>query len=216
VATLKKYDFMGKEIGKESLEESLLLSETNEQLVKDYIIALRNNARQWSANTKTRSEVNDVKQKPQQQKGLGRARQGFLGAPQFKGGGRVFGPRPKFDQHWKINKKSKRLVIQSLLSEKIKDNKVCVLEAPSLEKPKTKMAFEFFKKLELDSRKVLVIGNTLSDFSNLMRSLRNIPKKYYTFVTKINGYELANCQDFVIMSSALDGIKGLLSNKVGE
>lgn len=216
MATLKKYDFMGKEIGEESLDDGLLLSETNEQLVKDYIVALCNNARQWSANTKTRSEVNDVKQKPQQQKGLGRARQGFLGAPQFKGGGRAHGPKPKFDQYSKVNRKARRLVIQSLLSEKIKENRVCILEAPKLEKPKTKSAFDFFKKLELDNRKVLVIGNSLSDFSTLVKSMRNIPKKYYTFVSKINGYEMTLCQDFIIMSSALDGIKEILSKKAGE
>jgi len=215
VATLKKYDFMGKEIGEESFEDGLLLSEINEQMVKDYIVAHCNNARQWSANTKTRSEVNDVKQKPQQQKGLGRARQGFLGAPQFKGGGRVFGPRPKFNQHSKVNKKTRRLVIQSLLSEKIKANKVRILEVPSLNEPKTKMAFEFFKKLELEDRKVLVIGYSVGDFSNLMKSVRNIPKKYCTFVSKMNGYEMALCQDFVIMSSAMNGIKDILSKKGG-
>jgi large subunit ribosomal protein L4 len=105
MATLKKFDFTGKEVGEEGFDDEFLIKETNKQLVKDYIVALLKNARQWSANTKGRSEVNKVKQKPQQQKGTGRARQGFLGAPQFKGGGVVFGPKPKFNQHVKINRK---------------------------------------------------------------------------------------------------------------
>jgi large subunit ribosomal protein L4 len=216
VATLKKYDFGGKEIGKESFDDGLLVKEINGQMIKDYIVALCKNARQWSANTKTRSEVNDVKQKPQQQKGLGRARQGFLGAPQFKGGGRVFGPRTKFDQHSKVNKKEKRLVLQSLLSEKILESKACVLEVPSLKEPKTKKAAEFFKKLDLDKKKVLIIGNDDSSLANVKRSVRNIPKKYYTLISKMNGFELTHFQDLVIMSSAVEEIKNLLSKKVGE
>ena len=216
MATLKKYDLVGKEVGEESFEDSLLRKEINEQMIKDYIVALCKNARQWSANTQTRSEVNKVKQKPQQQKGTGRARQGFLGAPHFKGGGVAFGPKPKFDQHVKINRKEKRQVIQSLLSEKIIENKVCVLEAPTLDKPKTKTAFEFFKKLEMENKKVLVVGTMEGDFANIAKSIKNIPKKFYTLVSKINGYELMHCQELVIMSSAIDGIKDILSKKAGE
>lgn len=216
MATLKKYDFVGKEVGEESFDDSILQSELNEQMIKDYIVALCKNARQWSANTKTRTEVNKVKQKPQQQKGLGRARQGFLGAPQFKGGGRVFGPRPKFDQHVRINKKEKRLAIQSILSERIRENKACILQSPKLEKPKTGLAFDFLKKLQLEKKNVLFVGDGSSDFFTLMKSIRNIPKKYYTLVSKINGYELTLCQDVIIMSSAIDGVKEILSKKAGE
>lgn len=217
MAILKKYDFMGKEIGEENFDDSLLVKDINEQMIKDYIVAFCNNARQWSANTKTRSEVNDVKQKPQPQKGQGRARQGFLGAPQFKGGGRVFGPRPKFDQYSKVNKKERKLVLQSLLSEKILSSKACILQTPSLETPKTKKAAEFFKTIELENKKVLVIGNGDSELDNLRRSVRNLPKKKYTLFSKVNGYELANCQDLIIMSSVLEDLKKMLSsNKVGE
>lgn len=215
MATLKKYDFTGKEIGEESLDDGVLKKEINSQLVKDYIVALRKNARQWSANTKGRSEVSRAMQKAQQQKGLGRARHGFLGAPQFKGGGVVFGPKPKFDQHVKINRKEKRLVIQSLLSEKILNGNVSVLEEEKMQAPKTKVAFEFFKKLEIDSSKVLVVGNSDGDCLNFLKSLRNIPKKSYTFVSKINGYEIINAQNLVITSSAFEGIKEILSKKTG-
>ena len=97
MANLKKYDINGKEIGKVEIDDSLLSATANVQLVKDYIIAIRENARQWSANTKGRSDVNCTGKKPHPQKGTGRARQGSLAAPQYKGGGVVFGPKPKFD-----------------------------------------------------------------------------------------------------------------------
>ena len=118
---LKKYDIKGKHLGDVEVNEALVNAEANGQSIKDYIVALRANARQWSANTKGRSEVNHTTKKPHPQKGGGRARQGSLAAPQYKGGGRVFGPKPKFDQHVKINRKERQAAIRFLLSEKIKE-----------------------------------------------------------------------------------------------
>ena len=76
----------------QSIDKLLEIMRSNSQLIKDYLVAIRNNARQWSAHTKTRAEVNHSGQKPHPQKGTGRARQGYLGAPQYKGGGRVGRP----------------------------------------------------------------------------------------------------------------------------
>src|SRR3989338_2388059 len=85
---LKKFNLEGKETGSVELSEELLQGKANPHMVKDYLVALRANARQWSANTQTRREVNHSHQKPHPQKGTGRARQGFLGATQYRGGGR--------------------------------------------------------------------------------------------------------------------------------
>ena len=87
MATLKKYDLAGKESGEVSISDDLLTLQANPQMIKDYIVALRANRRQWSASTQTRAEVNHSKKKPFAQKGTGNARQGFLGSPQFRGGG---------------------------------------------------------------------------------------------------------------------------------
>lgn len=105
MAELKKYDLTGKENGRVSIDDELLSISANHQMIKDYLVAKRKNDRQWSASTQTRAEVSHSKRKPFAQKGTGNARQGFLGAPQFRGGGRVHAPRPKFDQHVRINKK---------------------------------------------------------------------------------------------------------------
>ena len=128
MATLKKYDIDGKEIGEVSIDDKNLKTLKNPQMIKDYLVAIKNNARQWSANTKGRKEINRTGAKPHRQKGLGRARQGSFAAPQYKGGGIVFGPKPKFDQFSKVNKKEKRAAIRSLITERISQDKECVLQ----------------------------------------------------------------------------------------
>lgn len=105
MSKLQKYSLAGKQLGDITIPKSLSEAEANTQMVKDYIVAIRANARQWSANTKGRSEVVHTTKKPFRQKGTGRARQGSLVAPQYRGGGIVFGPKPKFDQHIRINQK---------------------------------------------------------------------------------------------------------------
>src|SRR6188508_895850 len=121
-------------------------------MIKDYIVALRANARQWSANTKTRSQVKHTTKKPHPQKGQGRARQGSLVAPQYRGGGRVFGPKPKFDQHVKVNQKERKAAIRFLIAEKLKENRVWLIENTEMDAPKTKMIAGFLKGLEINGR----------------------------------------------------------------
>ena len=92
---------------------------------------------------KSRSEVNHTTKKPHPQKGGGRARQGSLAAPQYKGGGRVFGPKPKFDQHVRINKKERKAAIRFLIGEKIRENKLHIIEHTEMDAPKTKTIANF-------------------------------------------------------------------------
>ncbi len=161
MANIKKYNLSGEQIGELSLDDTLLQGGANPQMIKDYLVAYRANQRQWSANTKTRAEVNHSGQKPHPQKGTGRARQGYLGSPQYKGGGRVFGPRPKFDQHVKLNKKEKRAVIKTLLAQKIQEQHVHVLSIEGLNAPKTKSVVEFLKKLNLAQKRVLFLAEDI-------------------------------------------------------
>ncbi len=212
MATLKKYDFSGKKVGEIEIDDKLLIS-AKDQTVKDYIVAIRNNARQWSANTKVRREVCKAGQKVQPQKGQGKARHGALSAPQFKGGGRVHGPRTKFDQHVKVNRKQKRLVIQSLIAQKIKEDRLYILDAKKMSEPKTKKAYDFFKALKLENAKVLVTGKT--DSANLFKSIRNIPKKSCTQFSSLNGYDLALCQNLIVLDSCFDDLN-LVLGKAGE
>ena len=213
MAKVKKFNLKGEQVGTVEVADSLQDATANSQLVKDYIIALRANARQWSANTKGRSEVNHSTKKPHAQKGGGRARQGSLVAPQYKGGGIVFGPKPKFDQHVRINKKERIAASRTLISEKIKAGNVCVLNKNGLKEPKTKTMAHFFENLKGGPR-VLVLGESKQEMGNphenLVKSLRNIPKKEYSWLPQLNGYALARCHTLVVLDTALDEFLSML------
>lgn len=220
MATLKKYDLTGKETGSVQVDDALLEVKAHPQSIKDYLVAIRNNARQWSASTKTRAEINRTGKKPHPQKGGGRSRQGDLAAPQYKGGGIVFGPRPKFDVHTRINKKERRAAVAALIVEKIKANRIHVLQKETLKAPKTKKLADFFDKIEIGPQRILVLAEGSSQGNgeqaakpahlNLIKSLRNIPKKDYAFVSQLNGYALARCQHLVVLESALDQFLSIL------
>lgn len=227
MANLKKYDLSGSQIAEVAVDDAFVDVTANGQMIKDYIVALRANARQWSANTKGRSEVNHSTQKPHRQKGLGRSRQGSLAAPQYKGGGRVFGPKPKFDQHVRINKKEKRLAIRYLLAEKIKANRFYILDSTSLAEPKTKTVSHFLKTLGLENKRVLFLGEsartnfeiedlvfTFDIYSethhNFIRSMRNIPKLEFSLAPNISGYDVILAHDIVATEAAMQQLLGWL------
>lgn len=227
MAVLKKYNLAGSEVGQVAIEDELLESSANSQMIKDYIVALRANARQWSANTKTRAEVNHSGKKPHPQKGTGRARQGYLGAPHYKGGGRVHAPRPKFDQHVRINRKEKRAAIKHLLVEKILSNRIHVLQFETMQEPKTRQISEFLNTLMLTGRRVLFLGDGLcmkqneqasvqteeNVFGHLILSMRNIPKTQFLLMPNVSGYDVMLHSDLIVLDAALDQLKVLLGGR---
>jgi len=207
VATFKKYDFNGQEIGEETIDDNYLQSNANGQLIKEYIVAIRQNQRQWSANTKVRHEVNHSNKKPHRQKGLGRSRQGSLAAPHYRGGGRVGGPRPKFDQHIRINKKERRAAIKFLFKERVEEGKVIVLQSDMILKAtKTKRAYNFLGGMQMLGSRVLILSNAKSkDIHQILnRSVNNIQKVEVVHVPVLNGYDLACSQHIIIMDYSLD------------
>lgn len=222
MSTLMKYDLNGKKIGDVQVSDKLAMAEANGQMIKDYIVALRANARQWSANTKGRSEVNHTTKKPHPQKGGGRARQGCLVSPQYRGGGRVFAPKPKFDQHVKINKKERQAAIRFLLAEKLRDNRIHVVSDFSLETPSTKSVAAFMKSKDLKGR-VLFLGEghyielqtddykeKLSISSDahdtFIKSMRNIPKASFLLARNVSGYDVLVAHHIVVTADAWDEI----------
>lgn len=224
---LKKYTLSGQELGEVALNESLAQAESHSQSIKDYIVAIRANARQWSASTQGRSEVNHSTQKPHPQKKTGRARQGRLSSPQYKGGGVVFGPKPKFDQHVRINKKEKRAAIRHLLAEKINAGKVTLIDSTEMQAPKTKTLADFLKNRSIE-RSVLFIGEgavyTLEteegvystsmptpNHDHFIKSVRNLPRAKFSLAKNINGYLLMCAQDIVMTESAYQEIQQWLA-----
>jgi large subunit ribosomal protein L4 len=220
MATLQKYALSGKTSGKAEISDKIASAEANGQMLKDYVVAIRNNMRQWSASTKGRSEVNHTTKKPYKQKGTGNARQGSFVAPQFRGGGIVFGPKPKFDQHVRINKKERQAAIRFLLGEKIRKDQIIVIEDPKMEVPKTKEVASFIKDKKL-SRNILFLGAgkyadvnqgevsqkvsiCSEDHVALVKSLRNIPDVEFCMVKNINGYSVMRARHIVVTESALN------------
>lgn len=218
MTSLKKYDLTGSVIGQVEIEDALLECVANSQMIKDYIVAIRANKRQWSANTKNKSEVNHSGLKPHPQKGTGKARQGSLSSPQYKGGGVVFGPKPKFDQHVRINRKERRAVMNYLLSEKIKSGQMSLLASAEMEQPKTKLLASFLKTAGLEAQKVLFISEYEypSSYVPFAKSLRNIPKVKFINLRNINGYELMYSGHIVLMEPALEQLTELFGRPVSS
>lgn len=220
MTTLKKINLEGQEVGKVKLDAAWAAAEANGQMIKEYITALRANARQWSANTKGRSEVSHSTKKPHPQKGGGRSRQGSLAAPQYKGGGRVHSPKPKFDQHVRINKKERQAAIRFLIGEKVRENKLHVIESTEVKAPKTKAIADFLKTTQ-SGKRVLFLGESnleeiavghakkkihvrTEQHENFVKSVRNLPKVEFALATNISGYDVLLANDIFVTESALN------------
>lgn len=227
MATLKKYNLTGKEVGKIDIADAFLDVEANGQMVKDYIVALRANARQWSAHTKTRAEVKHTTKKPHPQKGQGRARQGSLVSPQYRGGGRVHTPRTKFDQHVRINKKERQAAIRFLISEKLKENKVWIIDSTEMDYAKTKTIANLLNTLEIKGRSLFLGEGSYTDIETegqvqrvsvpsnkhnlFIKSMRNIPKTSFILAPNVNGYELIASTNIIMTESAFNELNQWLN-----
>ncbi len=227
MASLKKYTIQGQELGVVQVSEELHEATVHSQLIKDYIIAIRHNARQWSANTKRRREVNHSTKKPHPQKGQGRARQGSLAATQYKGGGRPKGPKPKFDQHVKVNQKEKRLAIRALLAEKMRGGSVIVLNSTTMQEPKTKVVQNFLDTLGMEKRVLVLAEGSFVEIGlpeavhkisvhsdtheNMKKSVRNIPGVSFMLAMNVSGYDMALAQHVVVTEAALKELEEWLA-----
>ncbi|NGX55134.1 MAG: 50S ribosomal protein L4 [Chlamydiae bacterium] len=224
MVSLKKFDISGKEVGEVTVDEAFVSYRAHAQMVKDYLVAMRKNKRQWSANTKGRSEISHSNKKPHRQKGTGAARQGTLAAPQFRGGGIVFGPKPKKDMFTRINKKERRSSIHHLLAEKMGESRVVVLADSEMKEAKAKLMGEFLKKRELIGKRVLFVYEGAYEIEGhvsvksdkhvaFKRSLANFPRVGVTLAKNLNGYDVACAHDIVMTESALTEVQEWLNTE---
>ena len=168
--TIKIYKQDGSSAGTMELDDSVFGVEYNEPLIHQVVVAQRANARQGTKSTLTRTEVRGGGKKPWRQKGTGNARQGSIRAPQWKGGGVVFAPKPRSFRQ-KVNKLVRINAITSALSAKLSDGNLIVVDKLDLE-PKTKQMAAILKALKIESRVLLVLPEG-SD--NALRAAHNIP-----------------------------------------
>lgn len=202
---LKVLNIQGKETTKTvSLDDSIFGIEPREHSVylevKQYLAAQR----QGTHKAKERAEVSRSTRKIKKQKGTGGARAGSMKSPIFIGGGTIFGPRPR-DYSFKLNKSQKRLAKRSVLSQKMKDNEIKVLEDFSFEAPKTKQFIEVLKALGLDDKKSLFVLGEGND--NIYLSSRNLTGTKVVSNSELNIYDLINANEIVFLEGALEKIQ---------
>ncbi len=198
-------DIKGKETGRTvELADSIFGIEPNNHAlyldVKQYLA----NQRQGTHKSKERAEISGSTRKIKKQKGSGTARAGSIKSPLFKGGGRVFGPRPK-DYSFKLNKSLKRLARKSALSIKVKEQNLIVLEDFNFETPKTKNLIEVLKTFSLaDKKSMFVFGESNN---NVYLASRNLSRTNVVSASSINTYNLVNSNKLILIESALEEIE---------
>ena len=174
----------------------------NQQVMFDSIVMQQAGLRQGTHSTKTRMEVRGGGRKPWRQKGTGRARQGSTRAPQWVGGGRAFGPKPR-DYAYRLNRKVRRLALRSLLSTKVLDNSMIVVDKLSFDAIKTKDFVKVMEAFKFD-RKTLFVVDITEEFDNAFLSMRNIPNAMMLTVEGLNSYDIANADKIVFTQAAVD------------
>lgn len=206
---LSVYNNSGNEVEKVNLNKEIFEEKINEHVVHEAVTAQLAAKRQGNASTKGRSEVRGGGRKPWRQKGTGRARHGSIRSPLWVGGGITFGPKPRSYKK-KINKKTKKLAIRSVLTAKADAGELLIIDKLSFDKPKTKNAVELLNNLNLNDKKVLIVLPEKD--KNTYLSIRNIAKAKTMVLEGLNVYDLLNNDMVVIPQPALDKLEEVLLN----
>ena len=203
---MANYDVLkldGTKSGSIELSDAVFGIEPNNSVLFEAINLQRASLRQGTHAVKNRSAVSGGGRKPWKQKGTGRARQGTIRAPQWRGGGIVFGPTPR-SYSYKLPKKVRRLAIKSVLSQKVLDNKLVVVEALQFDAPKTKEFAQVLSNLNVDT-KVLVVVESSNDFALL--SARNIPNVTIVDETDVTVLDVVNNDKLLFTKAALSKVE---------
>ncbi|WP_049690544.1 50S ribosomal protein L4 [Anaerococcus jeddahensis] len=193
----------GENVGEIELNETLFASEIAETAVYDAVKNQLANKRQGTQSAKTRAEVRGGGRKPFRQKGTGRARQGSIRAPHYTGGGIVFAPKPR-DYSYKIPKKMRRKALYSVLTSKVNDNELIVLDELKLNSYKTKEANEILANINANNKAYVVIAE---NDDKVYRSFRNIEGCNVETANLINVYDLLRHDKLVITKDAINKLE---------
>lgn len=202
-------DINGKETGREvNLSTDVFAVEPNNHAVYLDVKQYLANQRQGTHKAKERAEIKGSTRKIKKQKGTGTARAGNIKNPLFKGGGRVFGPRPR-SYSFKLNKSLKRLARKSALSMKANDKQIYIIEDFSFEAPKTKNFINLLSALGLENKKSLFVLGELNN--NVYLSSRNLKGTEVIINSELSTYKILNANSLVLLESSLEGIEQNLS-----
>ena len=179
------------------------------ELIYDVLVMQAAGKRQGTAKTKGRSEVSGGGRKPYRQKGTGRARQGTIRAPQFRGGGTVFGAVPR-DYHYRVNKKVRNLALRSVLSEKVAETAFAVIDQFNVDAPKTKTFVGIMEAINAPKKTLFVVGKE-EDANNAYLSSRNIPEAKMLRSDLINVFDLVKANKVVMTAAAVKEVEEALA-----
>ncbi len=202
MANVSAYNMEGQGVGKMELSDAVFGVEINEHLVHMAVVQQLANNRQGTQKAKTRSEVSGGGKKPYRQKGTGHARQGSTRAPQFTGGGTVFAPVPR-DYTLKMNKKEKRAALKSVLTDRVRENKLIVVDELKFDAPKTKDMVKVLGSLKADNALVVLNDND----QNTILSGRNIDGVKMALTNTINVFDILNHKTLVLTKDAVKTIE---------
>ena len=202
MAKVSVYNIEGNKVGDMELNDAVFGVEVNEHLVHMAVVSQLANKRQGTQSAKTRSEVSGGGRKPWRQKGTGHARQGSTRAPQWTGGGIVFAPKPR-DYSFKMNKKEKNLALTSVLTSKVAEDKLIVLDSISFDEIKTKKMVAVLNNLKAD--KALVVLN--DNDKNVILSAKNIPDVKTALTNTINVYDILKYDKLIVTKDAVATIE---------
>ena len=188
------YDIKGKKVSDVELNENVFGIEPNEAIVHEVLVNYLANQRQGTQSTKTRAEVRGGGRKPWRQKGTGRARQGSIRAPQWIKGGIALGPKPR-SYSYRINKKEKQLAIKSLLSSKVLEKELTVVDKLELKEIKTKTMVKALADLKVEGKTLIVLADKNE---NVLMSSRNIEGVKTILLNNINVFDLLKYNNLVL------------------
>ena len=207
MANIEVKDAAGKKVKDLELAAGVFEIEPNMAVMHEVVTAQRASWRQGTSNTLTRGQVRGGGKKPWRQKGTGRARQGTIRAPQWIGGGTVFGPHPR-SYAFRVNNKVVKLAMRSALSAKLADGELTVVENLEFEKPSTKQAKAMMQAWGLEGRTMLVID---SGDVNTYLSFRNLEKVEIITAHMMNTYDFLDNKNLVLTEKAVEYIEGVLA-----
>ena len=203
MASTKLLNILGQECGSIKLNDSVFKQEYNEALIHQVVVAHLANLRQGTKSALTRTEVRGHAKKPWRQKGTGRARQGSTKAPQWRGSGVAFAPKPR-DFSKKVNKEAKRVAFRSAISTKLAEKELVVLENIDLKDAKTKSMVEVLKNLGIDKTAVIVIKG---ENENVMRASANLQGLEVAEANLLSVYDIVKCDKLVVTADAIKSIE---------
>lgn len=205
---LDVYSAKGQKVDSVKLNTKIFDGKVNKILLHDAIKMYMANQRVGAASTKNRSAVSGGGKKPWRQKGTGRARAGSIRSPLFKGGGVIFGPKPK-DYSYSIPKKARKLALVSAINDKVNNDNMFVIEDMKLDNIKTKDFVTIFKKLKVEKKKVLVVVAGLD--KNVVMSARNVKNIYLKATDNFNAHDVLLAEKFIVTKSSLEKINKRVS-----